>query len=126
VRHGKPKKLWPGVLGLVSAVLVLAAIISLIVVDPGKPEPICRYASGSVTVEVDGPDCVPVLRFIANRSEAEWGTTSAPQGEVYSQLERGKDIVRIYDHGNMPLARWLSSHFQNSGWRVVAPSPAPS
>jgi hypothetical protein len=125
VRHGKRPKLWPALLGIFSAVLVLAAVISLLVIDPGK-HPLCRYASGSVTVEVDGPDCVPVFRFITDDSDRIWVKTSVSQGSVYSQLYKGSDVVRIYDHGEPAFARAISGYFQKAQWIVVAPSPAPT
>ena len=126
MRHGKRPKIWPTVLGLLSSGLVLAAIIALIVIDPGKPEPVCRYASGSVTVEVDGPDCNTVIRFVVSDSDRAWVITKASQGTVYAQLENGKDVVRIYDHGEPAFAMALSGYFQKARWRVVAPTPAPS
>jgi len=127
VRHGKPPRLWPSVLGLLAVACVIAAIVLLFIYEPGvKATPSCRYASGSVAVEVDGPDCGRVLRALARDSDRAWITTSAPQGSVYAQLVREPDVVRIYDHGEPEFARALSGYLQKAGWAVVAPSPAPA
>ena len=119
-RHGRNPRLWTVVLGLVSVGLVLAAIIALVVTDPGK-RPVCRYASGSVHIEVDGPDCTSVLRFVTSDTDRAWVVSQGPEGAIYAQVEKGPDTVKIFDHGESAFARALSGYFQKAQWRVVAP-----
>ena len=125
MRHGKDPPLWTAILGIVAALCTVGALVYLLVAEPGK-ETACYYASGSVTVEVVGPDCTPVLRFVASDTDREWVATSLPQGSVYSQLEKGRDTVRIFDHGEPRFADALQTYFQKAQWRVVAPSPSAS
>jgi hypothetical protein len=125
VRHGNDPQLWPAVLAIVSAVLVFAAVIALVVINPGKPKVYCRYASGSVTVEVDGPDCASVMRFVTADSDRAWVASKTAPGAVYSQLKKGNDTVRIYDHGEPEFARAIAGHFQNARWTYEAPAPSP-
>jgi hypothetical protein len=127
-KHGKDPSIWVTVLGLLAVACVAAAITLLFVGNPrwGMGHQVCQYASGSVTIEIDGPDCIPVIRAITGDTDRAWATAAAPQGSVYSQLVKGKDVVRIYDHGDPVYARALSGYLQKARWAVVAPSPAPS
>lgn len=125
-RHGKNPRTWTTVLGLVSVGLVLAAVIALIVIDPGKPEAVCRYASQKVTLEITGPNCMPIMRMVSNDTDHVWISAAAVHGEQFSQLYKGKNLVRIYEAGNKPFAGILSDFFQMRKWIVEAPSPAPA
>ena len=124
-RHGTNPRLWPTLLGLAGCLLVLAAIVALIIIDP-RPRPAeCYYSSGRVAVRITGPDCTAVMRFVASDTDRAWGMASPPSGPVYSQLEKGRSVVRIYDQGNAVLAGALADYFQKAQWRPVVPSPAP-
>jgi hypothetical protein len=107
-------------------VLVVCAVIALVVIDPGKPEPVCRYASQKVTVEITGPNCMPIMRMVTDDTDRTWISTGKARGEQFSQLYKGKNLVRIYEAGNKPFAGILSDFFQARQWIVEAPSPAPA
>lgn len=125
-KHGPRTRLWPSILGIVGVVLVLCGIIALVVIDPGKPEAVCRYASQKVTVEITGPNCMPIMRMVTDDTDHVWISTAKANGEQFSQLYKGKNLVRIYEAGNKPFAGVLSNFFQARKWIVEAPSPAPA
>lgn len=125
-KHGERARLWPSILGIIGVFLVVCGVIALVVIDPGKPEAVCRYSSQKVTVEITGPDCVPVMRMVTDNTDKSWLAVKNSRGDQFSQLYRGKDIVRIFEAGNKPFAGILSDFFQARRWIVEAPSPTPA
>ena len=123
-RHGKNPRTWTTMLGLISVALVFIAVITLVIIDPGKPEAVCRFSSQNVTLEITGPDCTPIMRMVTDNTDRKWVSAAAISGEQFSQLYKGKDLVRIY--GNSAFAEVVSDFFQARQWIVEAPSPTPA
>lgn len=127
-KHGKNPQRWTTVLGLASVFLAICAVVALIVIDPGKPGPVCRYTSQRITIEITGPDCVPVMHTVTNDTDDGhvWVSARESHGDQFSQLQKGPDIVRVYEAGNKPFAGIISDFFIMRKWVAVAPSPTPA
>jgi hypothetical protein len=131
-RHGKNPRTWTTVLGLVSAGLVLAAVIVLVAFYPQLGShtvyPACQYTANHVTVTVEpAQDCNKIMSHVVADADTPWVLTKQVHGEEFAKLGNGADHVRIYESDNKPLAGALANSFQKMGWNpeVVEPSPSP-
>lgn len=126
MRHGKPQPVWRTVLWILSVGCLLAAFVLLLIINPGKPAPACRYTSGSVTLDVNGPGCNRILRFITDDSDRPWGISTYAPGSAFTVLTKGPDSVTIYNNGDRAFAVALLKDFQKAQWTVESPAPTPA
>jgi hypothetical protein len=132
-RHAAPKHTVRWIIVTVVSLLVLSGIGYIVVrypnlgiVHPHSSVPSCRYTAKKVTVVVDGPDCTPVMRQVADSSDIAWGWAKTFTGRPVAELTNGKSTIWVYDAGNPALAGALARHFTDAKWIVEAPSPTPA
>src|ERR1700750_1621137 len=122
-KHGKTPRLWPAVLGVISAGLAVGSLIVLLIVNPGgKPAAApCQYLGNKVTVVVTGDNCYAIMQHVTSDSDIAWGLVNHVNGKEFARLTNGKDTVKIYEAGNAELAGELASYFQRIRWRPELP-----
>jgi hypothetical protein len=77
-----------------------------------------------VTVVITGPDrdCYTVMQRVADDADYPWILTKRNPGQEFAQLSNGKDVLRIYENGDKPLAASLADVFQRARWRPQLPT----
>lgn len=124
-KHGERARLWPSLLGLAAAALAIGAFIALLIIDPRPGVAVCTYKSGAVMVQITGPDCYPIMRQVTDDTDRGWGMTGTARGNLYAQMRKGPDTVRIYESGDRAFAGTLERFLEARQFSAQVPSPAP-